>query len=302
MTRSCKMVFTVYKRPIDWEKVYSENKDIVRYLLCQEEECPKTGKFHYQGYVQFFKAARFSRFQNMIDDKCHLEIAKGTTIENMEYCTKIKSSLGTVWEYGKPTSQGQRNDLIHIRDMLDKGDSMLEVAQEHFGDFVRYHRGFEKYQNMINRKNSQIRRSVEVTLILGPTGCGKTQSVLDEFGDEKVYIVEFDGPTVWWDGYIGQKVILLDDYDNNFKLPRLLRILDVYKIRLPIKGGFTWARWQKVFITMNLHKDELHSHAKTEHRNALFRRIKVTKNLWGVGTKCWGNTNPTLCIVSDLDG
>lgn len=318
MSRSCKMVFTSFKMEIDWERIYNDNSDVIRYLVCQLEESPKTGKFHYQGYIQFFKACRFARFQKLINDKCHMEIARGTTIENLEYCTKIKTSLGEVWEFGKPTSQGKRNDWNHIKDMIDDGATIQELAHKHFGDYIRYHRGFEKYKYIHDKSESQNRRSVKVKLILGPTGTGKTQGVLDKFGDDKVYILEFDkGSNVWWDGYQGEDVILLDDYNNNYNLPRLLRVLDKYKLRLPIKGGFTWAKWTKVFITTNLRKCELHESAKDEHRNALFRRIDEIDNKWVepiaesssvfAGAKCSGNTSRTCAIIPkiktlDLDG
>lgn len=311
MSRSCKMIFTLFVENVDWEKIYSENTDRIRYLVCQGELCPTTKRFHWQGYIQFFKAQRFAAFYKLTGHKCRMEVAKGTTLQNQEYCTKLKSSTGAVYEYGKPTSQGKRSDLIHIRDMIAGGDSMKQVAEEHFGDFVRYHRGFEKFKNMVDLEMSQGRRDLKVTLITGKTGSGKTSSVLDEHGDKNVYIVEFDSSTLWWDGYTGQDVILLDDYNNNIPIGRLLRILDTYKLRLQIKGSFTYARWTKVYITTNLRRNELHSNAKRELRAAMFRRIHEFKSLWSANadqgaplpqeesvTRCLGNKDQTPCHFS----
>ena len=77
----------------------------------------------------------------------------------------------------------------------------------------------------------------------------------------------------WWDGYEGEKTILIDEYDSQVSLPRLLNILDGYQLRLPIKGGFTYARWTKVIITSNIDPREWHPNAKPFHREALMRRL-----------------------------
>jgi hypothetical protein len=81
----------------------------------------------------------------------------------------------------------------------------------------------------------------------------------------------------WWDGYDGEKSILIDEYDNQIPITRLLNLLDGYHLRLPVKGGFTYAAWTKVIITTNLNPLELHPNAKQQHRAALHRRINRTQ-------------------------
>lgn len=303
MARSCKMAFTLFKVDTDWEKIYLEFKEVIRYLIVNLEQCPDTGRKHWQGYIQFFKACRFAKFHKIVGVKCHMEIQRGTTEDNMKYCSKLKTGLGKCLEFGKPTSQGLRNDLIAVKHMIDDGVKMYEVAQEHFGNYVRYHRGLEKYKGMFDKNQSSKRRDVKTTLLYGKTGTGKTKFVLDKYGDDNVFIMSFSNKAEWWDGYEGEHIILFDDYNNNFKIDRLLRLLDVYKCRLPVKCGFTWAKWHEVYITTNLLPEEIHENAKTEHRSALFRRIDnvvdcSTCNFINIGngTKCLGNTNQTHLI------
>lgn len=297
--QSRKWVFTLFDTTIDFKDICEINSNLINYLYTGLETAPKTGKLHYQGFIQFKRALRRKQLQTILNNKCWCNPMKGSFKDNEAYCSKQKHK--NVWfEFGTWSKQGQRNDLLNIKDMIDKGATMMQVAQDHFGDYIRYHRGLEKYKSMYDKKTATNRRNVKVTLICGPTGSGKTSSVLDKHNDD-VYTVEFSHSNIWWDGYEDEKVILLDDYDNNFRITRLLRILDQYKLQIPIKGGFKYAKWDEVYITTNLRIDELHSNAKREHRNALFRRVTSTINLYDKsGTKCRGNTDPPLLRLADL--
>lgn len=275
-----KWVFDIFfedKITIDWEKLYNEYSDIIRYLIVQKEEGEKNQGKHWQGYIQLYNQKRRRGLWNLttgLKIKHWCEPARGTAEQNAEYCSKLRTSLNESYEFGKPTKQGARTDVEHIKKIMDDGCSMLDVANENFPLFLRYHRGFAKYKEMIELKNRQKRRKVKTMVISGPTRCGKTSKVLDKYGDENVYIVENDdNGHIWFDGYNGEDVILFDDYNNNMKCTRLLRLLDKYKVRLPIKGGHTYANWTKIYFTTNLTKEEFHAQAKPAHREALFKRI-----------------------------
>ena len=54
----------------------------------------------------------------------------------------------------------------------------------------------------------------------------------------------------------------------------MLNLLDGYRLRLPIKGGFTYAAWTKIFITSN-QISEPYSMASIEHKAAFDRRISL---------------------------
>lgn len=303
--QSRRWIFTIFDVETDFKKIWDINKDeFIQYLYTGLETAPTTGRKHFQGFIQFKRSYRRKKVQDILQNKCWCNPMRGNFKSNLEYCSKEK--LRDTWfEFGEWTSQGKRNDLKVIKEMIDKGSNMFEVAQEHFGDYIRYYRGFEKYKGMIDKNNSGARRNIEVNLIYGKSGVGKTAHVLDLHGDENVFIMSFSNKTEWWDGYEGEKIILFDDYNNNLRIDRFLRLLDRYKCRLPVKCGFTWAKWDKVYITTNLTLTEIHSNSKDEHRNALFRRIHKVWTfhedfiiLLGNGTKCGGNIDTT---TSDLD-
>ncbi len=245
---------------LDWDNIFRSEK--IRYVCWGSEVCPKTKRKHYQGWIQFEDKKRLTALKAITSDKLHLEVCKGTEGQNEKYCQKDN-------EYkclGEFTVQGQRSDLTNCKRILDGGGTMLDVAEANFGSYVRYNRGFEKYKTELDNIRRKEWRHVEVILFYGKTGIGKTRTAM-EFSPFKIQGSDLK----WWDGYNGERDILIDEYSNNVKITELLAILDGHRLRLPVKGGFTYAGWTRVFITTNLY--ELHSEARHEHKRALARRI-----------------------------
>jgi len=50
----------------------------------------------------------------------------------------------------------------------------------------------------------------------------------------------------------------MDDFYGWIEPATLYRILDMYPMQLPIKGGFVWAMWNYVFITSNVRPEEFY--------------------------------------------
>ena len=200
----------------------------------------------------------------------HVESCMGREKSNDEYCKKD----GDWWEKGIFNSQGQRTDMEAIKKAIDNEESMRVIADDHFGDYIRYHRGFEAYRELIQKEKAREYRRVEVVVLWGETGTGKTRTAMEEAN----YKIE-GAKMAWWDGYEGEKIILIDEYDSQISITELLNILDGYQLRLPIKGGFTYARWTKVYITSNIEPHEWHPKAKEAHREALMRRITYVKQV-----------------------
>ncbi len=246
----------------DLAPLYEENQDIIRYIAWGKEICPTTGKEHHQGWIQFLNPKDLGPVKRLIGGNPHCEPCFGTEFENEKYCSKD----GKYTQLGKFVSQGQRSDLEAIKKRIDNGGTMFDIWNNYPGDFVRYHPGFQKAIQLVQEYNCPSWRNVEVEVYMGTTGTGKTRKAMESAG----FLIGGD-ELRWWDGYRGERTICIDEYANNVSCTTLLRLLDGYKKRLEIKGGFTWARWTKVIITTNL--EYLHVNALDEHREALHRRI-----------------------------
>ncbi len=246
---------------IDWEDVFSKTPQLT-YVGWGEETCPSTERWHQQGWLQIKKNLPFSKVKEIAGQQTAIFACKGTAVQNETYCKKGNSFQCI----GVFTTQGARSDLSTIHEMIKNGESMKTIADTHFGDYVRYHRGFEKVLFMVRKESTRTFRKVTTVVYHGETGSGKTRAAVTD----ECYMMHPDGPE-WWDGYEGEKHLVIDEYSNQYRITRLLGLLDGYQIRLPIKGGFTWAEWTSVIITTNL--TLLHENAKEAHQLALERRI-----------------------------
>lgn len=243
-------------------------------MIWGKEICPTTQKEHWQGYAELNKVMRITGFKKAIGDTtAHVETRKGTREQARDYCKKDNCFE----EFGEWISgQGARTDLKKVAEKLSTGEATLkDVMLEEPELYCRYRNGLKDIHAMAVKEKTKEFRELEVIVISGPTGCGKTRAAMQE----ATYKIE--GSSLdWWDGYDEDEVILIDEYDNDIKVTKLLNLLDGYQLRLAVKGGFTYANWRKVYITTNLTREQFHAQAKPAHIDALFRRITEWRSMW----------------------
>lgn len=245
------------------------NMEFIKYICYQPEICPTTNKKHFQTYVEFKDKFTTKKCQEYIGVlNCHLELRRGTPEEAMNYCKKINSKDGDFVEFGilPKLTKGQRNDLIDLAKRI-KEDGIIEDFE-----ILKYSKGIKDLKNKIDQEKTNHFRNVEVIVIIGKCGIGKTESVYDKEGFKNCYKLQESNNTVWFNGYEGQNVLIIDEFYGWLKYPFLLNLLDGYPLNLEIKGSCTWANYTKVYITSN---DEIKSwYNEKDNISALMRRIK----------------------------
>ncbi len=258
--------FTDYEL-LDWNIIFNEDER-VNYICWGLEICPTTKRKHYQGWIQIREKKRLGGIKKVCRSKTiHIKSCIGTEEQNDIYCQKDN----VYWRVGVYTTQGKRTDLDELKKIIDEGGTLRKIADENFPAFLKYNRGFQEYKNMIDKSNRKHFRKVKTIHIHGETNSGKTKKAMSYSDD--TYKIQGNA-LQWWDGYDGEKTLVIDEYDNQIPCTELLGILDGYQLRLPIKGSFTYANWERIIITSNY--EELQPKARQMHKDALKRRITET--------------------------
>lgn len=260
---------------IDLEKCRDYAEISARYMCWSQEVGEKEKTPHLQGYVAWDSPHSLEKFKKDLGGKLHYGDehgnTNGTAWANRQYCLGQVKKKGftdnpTFEEYGEIPKQGERTDWAHAVRDLQAGTDISSVV-EHQPQLLPCVRALERFQ-MIRLK--PLHRPVNVIVITGRSGWGKTRWAYDNYPD---LYSKPSGP--WWDGYTGQKTILLDDYYGDIPYDQFLRVLDRYPINLPIKGGFVYGQYTTVIITSNHTPSLWYVQGYTD---ALNRRISIHRD------------------------
>lgn len=237
-------------------------------------EVGEEGTPHYQGYLQLKEKMRESAIKR-IWPRAHLAVARGSPESNRTYCTKLRTHVEGPWEHGTLLpGQGSRSDLHEMAAAVAAGKKMREVAQDTPELVVRYSRGIQVLESVASRVAAEGEtRDPYVYVLWGAPGTGKTLLPHSLYSEADIFTYHLiPGGHQWFDGYDGQPVLIIDDFTGWVPFRTLLMWLDRYPLRLEVKGGFTYARWHRVFITSNRSPEEWYHSADADYA-ALERRI-----------------------------
>ena len=257
----------------------------VQYLIYQIEECPKTKKHHIQGYCELKSQLSLSTIRNMTqDNQIHIEKRYGSQAQAISYASKSDTRVSGPYEIGTRRAQGNRNDLAALTEQVTAQSCLDDVADQYPCLYIKYYKGIEK---LINSKIVDRTWKPEVILYWGPTGTGKTKRAFEQCN--KPYI---HNGGVWFDGYEHNEDVIFDDFFEDLPSTYLLRLIDCYPMRVPIKGGFV--KWvpKRIFFTSNIELENWYRAAPECHRLALWRRFDTTQKC--TYSEVEGNTIPQL--------
>ncbi len=142
---------------------------------------------------------------------------------------------------------------VLLREAVTSGKRKRELWDGYINTLARYPK---LYHELVTDLKPVRTEDLQVILLIGDTGCGKTKSVYDAHGkDVEFYRTPLNVGTQWYDGYDMHKIVLLDDFSgssSHMNLVALLQLLDRNPLQVPIKGGYTLWLPEKIYLTTNL--------------------------------------------------
>ena len=280
----------------DWDEAFHTLTTVAEELnisaFVGQAERGEGGTQHGQAYAQLTKKQRKSTLAKNIRKftpfTAHVSNARGSAEQNVAYCTKTTGpwvyangtmkhsttlSKQPVW-IGKERlkKKGQRSDISEAVRAIQNGSTIRELWERFPNTMIRYHRGFTAMKYSKNAEDLKGERLGYLLILYGPAGTGKSWHARNTFTElwgltkTDVYSPNFDGSQVWFDGYNGEKVLLIDDYERgSIKRGQLLRMTDIYAYHAAIKGGHVVAAWDYVIITTNESFEEMFGHIEIEN-------------------------------------
>jgi len=241
-----------------------------KYIIVGKEK-GESGTPHLQGFVSF-KNARSLNALKKINAQAHWEIARGTAQQNRDYCSKDGDfqELGVIPMDQKAKGESEKERWAHIVQLCESGD-WDTLKSEYPMEYATKLKNFEHVNKKRKRDISTLEGDMPHQWFVGETGCGKSRRARDE--NPGAYIK--DPNSIWWDGYNGEEVVIIDDFDK-YQVKQggdMKRWLDRYPFQAQFKGGQEFIRPKKVIVTSQYTPSEIWEDTKTV--DAIMRRVTM---------------------------
>lgn len=284
-----------------------------RYLIYQGEFAPTTNMPHIQGYLEITKSQRLTFFKNLIGNRAHIENVRGSSEQNIHYCTKpvqladntpcmcqhcTKARMALPnWlkpeVFGSPATDLTGNGFWESIYLMIQGGNENKIDERQVEKEI-----VEKYPQAIPslskirdyQKSLKLRaienknvvhpeindRKIRAIWLYGPAGSGKSHAVWNLVPREQLYSV---GEGInGFDDYMNQAVILWDDFDPKIvRFKTMLRLLDVHPVQLMCRYNNKWAYYNDIFITHINKPQDVYRHYDVDKFAQILRRINVVK-------------------------
>jgi len=250
---------------------------VTRYYCFQLEQGEENGTLHFQGYLEFDAQKTFSAAHKALKYPLWLRMRRGTREEARDYAQKEDTRIAGPWiggrwveeqtSFGRQTRDQIAADIVVRMKAGTRFSTLVDLYPSYvISNFTHLSFLYQQYPPPIEKP--------WVSLLMGPTGTGKTNFVYQFAISQGLSVGKVHLP--WFNGYIDQDILLIDDFNKKICLEDLLAVLDRYPQLLNVKNGFFWRRAKEIVITSNIHPKHWYDYEhREENYRALVRRIDV---------------------------
>jgi hypothetical protein len=245
----------------DWECCHPES---VKYIRGQAE-IGEGGYEHWQICVNFNTKTTVTRVRELFGGRAHAEPTRSGAAR--EYVWKEDTRVeGTQFEYGSmPVRREKKEDWDAVWDAAKTGNFDAIPANIR----VCHYSSLRKISADFGRTIALDRSCF---LFVGRTGTGKSQRAWTEAGMDAY---AKDPRTKFWDGYRGEKHVVIDEFRGSIDVAHILRWFDRYPVRVELKGASTPLLAERFWITSNLPIEHWWPGLDAATIDAVKRRIEV---------------------------
>lgn len=245
-----------------------------QYLVYGHEVAPTTGTPHLQGYVYFTNARAFKAVLKLLPVRSHVEVARGTPTQNIEYCTKDSEFT----ERGeRPLDPKERGEVNKER----WNEARAAAKEGRYDDipsdlYIRYQSSFKRIRREDQPPPADLEPKEKYGVwIWGPPRTGKSHKARTEYAP--YYLKDMNK---WWDGYEGEANALLDEFEPNhaqFMTSFLKRWADRWTFSAETKGAKLVIRPQQIVVTSNYSMEECFHGVDLIAMKSRFQEIHLTE-------------------------
>lgn len=264
MSRSRNWCFTINNySPEDIEAVEGLK---ARYTI-YGKEIGESGTPHLQGYICFSNGKTLKSIKKKLP-RAHLEMRRGTHEQARDYCKKDGDFIELGEEPMSNAEKGEAGKRVYEEafELAKKG--LIEEIPEPLR--TRFYGTYKRIKNEYQQKPPSV-SVLNNEWYWGDSGAGKSRKAREENPD--AYL---KNPNKWWDGYIDQEVVIIDEWSPSHEVlsSHLKQWADHHPFCAEVKGGSICIRPKKIIITSNYSPDDCFT--RSEDLEPIKRRFKIT--------------------------
>lgn len=265
----------------------------------------RAARVHLQGCIGLHRDSSFDIVRNLFGGDYIPWIQQSRDFSAAwEYSTKADTRVAGPYIKGSKPAQGKRTDLLDFVEAAkgdySEGKMTLKDMQD---DFIPIEARYMKYfDRVITRHTPDRNFKTRCVFIRGPPGVGKSYTARKE--STNVYgcvpyalpLKEFASTQQWWDGYVGQATVLIDEaYPKCMSVQSFNSLIDEGPHQVQVKGAMVKFTSKCVFVTSNYQLAEIFD--GLGHFESIMRRVD---ELWSVEPHAEHCLNADCSNASDV--
>jgi len=258
-----------------------------------QPEMGENGTLHIQGYFEFNKRMTLKQVKEHVGSRCHLDPARGTPEQCIEYCSKEtdldadppvygRIEDGEVVRFGEPmkassktgSTRGARTDWADVWSMVKDGAKNTDILDKHPA-MIPNVRAIQHARFAVQCESSRT-WTTKLLVLWGCPDTGKTTTAISLCEKGRYFVVAADGKQLWWDGYdpMVHETVIFDEFvGSRAPITFMNQICDSIDLNVQTKGGFTRFLAKRVIITSNFSPREWYRNCVEARQESLWRRI-----------------------------